>query len=157
MNYFHGDEYVLSFLPIVAASNSQFTEMSNFPISFSVRTSLKGIMTRPDLSSMVLPPTMSRTSCVRCSIFGLHCSSLPNRGKHVCHQCDAAGDLDCIFSPAIRYTSTHVNTSCVCCIIHHKKCTFENKNDVKCKRCQERKTLCRFRMSGKAVILIHIT
>jgi hypothetical protein len=114
-------------------------------------------MTRPDLSSMVLPPTMSRTSCVRCSIFGLHCSSLPNRGKHVCHQCDAAGDLDCIFSPAIRYTSTHVNTSCVCCIIHHKKCTFENKNDVKCKRCQERKTLCRFRMSGKAVILIHIT
>jgi hypothetical protein len=131
--------------------------MSNFPISFSVRTSLKGIMTQPDLSSMVLPPTMSRTSCVRCSIFGLHCSSLPNRGKHVCHQCDAAGDLDCIFSPAIRYTSTHINTSCVCCIIHHKKCTFENKNDVKCKRCLERKTLCRFRMSGKAVILIHIT
>jgi len=132
-----------------------------FPISFSVQTSLKGQPSWHDLWSRA-PPTMSTTSCVRCSLLGLQCSSfpnrsLPNRVKHLCHQCDAAGGLDCIFSPAIRFTSTHVNTSCVCCIIHHKKCTFENKNDVKCKRCQERKTVCRFRMSGKAIILIHIT
>ena len=117
------------------------------PISFSVQTSLN----------------LQSTSCVRCSSYtrptvhqhGIHLI-MPNRGKHVCHQCDAAGDLDCIFSPAIRFTSTHVDTSCVCCTIHHKKCTFENEYDVKCTRCQERKTLCRFRISGKDIILTHI-
>ncbi len=102
---------------------------------------------------------MSTTSCVRCSLFGLQCtsvviSSLQSLGKHVCHQCNVAGNFDCIFTPAIRYTSTHVNTACVCCIMHHKKCTFENENDVKCTRCHARNALCRFRMSGKKISLI---